>query len=169
MARFLSPPGRRPTRRSGRRSRRHARSWSTILSRQGGVRRAVGRRPIDAIVVEQVGRLFIPISAILDLHAQLTEHDVPQPTQDAIRAHHQALAGWFRQAALWTRSGEGAGAVVDGLPEPPALSGPGDHLAALATWYGVLHRDIRNILDEVGPQPHRATVPPVEDALHATG
>src|SRR5215831_9314871 len=122
------------------------------------VRRAAGRRPIDAIVVEQVGRLFIPISAILDLHAYLTGHDVPQPTQEAIRAHHQALAGWFRQAASWTLSGEGAGEVVDGLPEPPALSGPGDHLAALATWYGMLHLDIRDILDEVGPQP-RATAP----------
>src|SRR5438270_5765899 len=31
------------------------------------VRRAVGRRSIDAAVVEGVGRLFIPISAILDL------------------------------------------------------------------------------------------------------
>jgi multidrug resistance protein MdtO len=133
------------------------------------VRRAAGRRPIDAAVVAEVGRLFIPISAILDLHAYLTQHDVPQPTQDAIRAHHQALAAWFRQAASWTRSGEGAGEVVGGLPEPPALSGPGDHLAALATWYGVLHRDIRNILEEVGPQPHRATAPSVEDALHATG
>ena len=30
------------------------------------VRRAIGRRPIDAAVVEQVGRLFIPVSAILD-------------------------------------------------------------------------------------------------------
>jgi len=133
------------------------------------VRRAVGRRSIDAIVVEQVGRLFIPISAILDLHAYLTEHDLPQPTQDAIRAHHQALAGWFRQAASWTRSGEGAGEVVDGLPEPPALPGPGDHITALAAWHGVLHQDIRNILDEVGPQPHRATAPSVEDALHAAG
>ncbi len=35
------------------------------------VRRAVGRRPIDATVVEQVGRLFIPVSAILDLRADL--------------------------------------------------------------------------------------------------
>jgi multidrug resistance protein MdtO len=133
------------------------------------VRRATESRPIDATVVEQVGRLFISISAILDLHAYLTQHDVPQPTQDAIRAHHQALAGWFRQAASWTRSGEGAGEVVDGLPEPPTLSGPGDHLAAVATWYGVLHQDIRKILDEVGPRRQPVIEPSVEDALHAAG
>ena len=80
-----------------------------------------------------------------------------------------ALAGWFRQAASWTRSGEGAGEVVDGLAEPPILSGPGDHLTALATWYGLLHQDIRKILNEVGPQSQPVTVPPVGDALHATG
>jgi len=113
--------------------------------------------------------VFIPVSAILDLRADRAGHDLPHPTQDAIRAHHQALAGWFRQAASWTRSGEGAGEVVDGLPEPPALSGPGDQLTALATWYGVLHQDIRKILDEVGPQLHPMTSPSVEDALHATG
>jgi multidrug resistance protein MdtO len=133
------------------------------------VRRAVMRRPIDATVVTEVGLLFIPISVLLDLRAALAGHDLPQPTQDAIRAHHQALAGWFRQAASWTRSGEGAGAVVDGLPEPPTLSGPGDHLTALATWYGLLHQDIRNILDEVGPQPQLAIAPSVGDALHAAG
>jgi multidrug resistance protein MdtO len=133
------------------------------------VRRAVGRRPIDATVVGEVGRLFISVSAILDLRTDLTGHDLPQPTRDAIRAHHQGLVAWFRQAASWTRSGEGAGEVVDGLPEPPMLSGPGDHLAALATWYGVLHQDIRQILDEVGPQPQPVIEPPVGDALHAAG
>jgi multidrug resistance protein MdtO len=133
------------------------------------VRRATGSRPIDATVVEQVGRLFIPISAILDLHAYLAGHDLPQPTQDVIRAHHQTLAAWFRQAASWASSGEGATEVVDGLPEPPTLSGPSDHLIALATWYGVLHQDIRNILNEIGPQPQRAMAPPVGGALHATG
>ena len=131
------------------------------------MRRTSGRRPIDATVVERVGWLFIPISAILDLHADLTEHDVPQRIQDAIRAHHQALAGWFRQAASWTRSGVGAGEVVDGLPEPPALSGPGDHLTALATWYGLLHQDIRGILDEVGPRRQLVIAPAVGGTLHA--
>jgi len=133
------------------------------------VQRAGGRRPIDAAVVEQVGRLFISMSAILDLHAHLADHEVPQPTRDAIRAHHQALAGWFRQAASWTRSGEGADEVVDGLPEPPALSGPGDHLAAVATWYGVWHQDIRKILDEVGPRRQPVIEPSVGDPLHAAG
>ena len=133
------------------------------------VRRAAGRRPIDTAVVEQVGRLFIPVSAIIDLRTDLAEHDLPQPTQDAIRVHHQALAAWFRQAASWTRSGEGAGDVVDGLPEPPMLSGTSDYLAALATWYRVLHEDIREILDKVGPQPQPLIAPSVGDALHATG
>jgi multidrug resistance protein MdtO len=132
------------------------------------VQRAVGRRPIDATVVEQVGRLFIPVSAILDLSTDRAGRDLPQPTQDAIRAYHQALVPWFRQAASWTRSGEGADAVSAGPPKPPALSGPGDHLTALATWYRLLHEDIRKILDEVGPQPRPVTAP-VEGALHAAG
>jgi multidrug resistance protein MdtO len=133
------------------------------------VRRAAGRRPIDAAVVAEVGLLFIPISAILDLRVDLAGHDLPQETQDALRAHHQALAAWFRQAASWTRSGEGAGEVVAGLPEPPVLSGPGDHLTALATWYGLLHQDIRNILDEVGPEAAPLIPQQVGDALHAAG
>jgi multidrug resistance protein MdtO len=133
------------------------------------VQRAVGRRPIDAIVVDQVGWLFIPVSAILDLCNDLVGQALPQPTQDAIRAHHQALAAWFRQAASWTRSGEGADEVVNGLPEPPILFGPGDHLAAVTIWYRLLHEDIRNILDEVGPQLQPAIAPSVEDALHAAG
>jgi hypothetical protein len=133
------------------------------------VRRSVLTRPIDAAVVEQVGRLFIPVSAILDLRADLAGQDLLQPTQDAMRAHHQELSGWFRQASSWTRSGERAADVVGGLPEPPILSGPGDHLTALVTWYGLLHQDIRNILDEVGPQPQAVTTPSVGDALHAAG
>jgi multidrug resistance protein MdtO len=133
------------------------------------VQRAVGRRPIDAAVVEQVGRLFIPVSAILALQTGLAGHDLPEETRNAIWAHRQALAGWFRQAASWARNGEGAGEVVGGLPEPPALSGPGDRLTALATWYRLLHEDIREILDQVGPQPQLVTVPRVRDALHVPG
>jgi multidrug resistance protein MdtO len=133
------------------------------------VQRAAGRRPIDAAVVAEVGRLFIPISAILDLRTDPAGHDLPQPTQDAIRVHHQAMAAWFRQAASWTRSGTGASEVIDGLPEPPILSGPGDHLTALATWYGLLHEDIREILDAVGPQPRPVTAPSVGDASRAAG
>ena len=135
----------------------------------GAVRRATARRPIDATVVEQIGRLFIPVSMILDLRADPAEHDLPQPARDAIYAHHEALAGWFQQATSWVRSGEGAGEVLGGLPEPPVLSGPGDHLAALATWYGLLHQDIRSILDEVGPKPPPAITPSLGDAFHAIG
>ena len=120
-------------------------------------------------MVEEVGRLFIPILAILDLLTDMAGHDLPQLTQDAIRAHHQALTAWFRQAAMWTRSGEGSDEVAGSLPQPPVLSGPGDHLAALATWYGLLHQDIRNILDKVGPEPQPVKVPSVGDALHAAG
>ena len=116
--------------------------------------------------VDQVGRLFIPVSAILDLCNDLVGQALPQPTQDAVRAHHQALAAWFRQAASWTRSGEGAGEVVDGLPEPPLLNGP---VTAIATWHGLLHEDIRKILDEVGPQPHLVAAPSVGEASHAAG
>jgi len=132
------------------------------------VRRAVGRRPIDATAVEGVGRLFIPVSATLDLRTDLAAHDLPEEMRDAISAYSQALAGWFRLAASWVRGGEGPDEVVEGLPEPPMLSGRGDQLTALATWYGVLHEDIRKILDEVGPQPRPVTAP-VGAALHATG
>src|SRR5262245_7433469 len=98
------------------------------------VQRRAGRRPIDAIVVEQVGRLFIPVSAILDLRADLAGLDLPQPTHEALHGHHQALAAWFWQAASWTRTGEGADAVLEGLPELPALSGQNKHLVALVMW-----------------------------------
>ena len=59
--------------------------------------------------------------------------------------------------------------MVAGLPEPPVLSGTGDHLLALVTWYGLLHQDIRNILNQVGPQPRPVTAASVGDALHAAG
>ena len=131
------------------------------------VRRAAGRRRIDSAVVEEVGRLFIPVSAILDLRTDRAGLDLPEEMRDTISVHSQTLSGWFRQAASWTRSGEGADAVADGLPEPPMLFGRGDQLAALATWYRVLHQDIRKILDEVGPQPVNA--PSVGDPLHAAG
>ena len=133
------------------------------------VRRAVGRRPIDAVLLEQVGRLFIPISAILDLRADPAWHEPPGPMRDAICAHHWALAAWFRRAACWVRSGEGAEEVFSGLPEPPVLSGPGDHLAARTTWYSLLHADIRDILDRVGPQQPPVREPSVAGVLHASG
>lgn len=113
-------------------------------------RLASARRHIDSSVVEQVGRLFIPVSAIVDLRTDPIWHDIPQPTQAAIFTYHRALARWCDQAASWVRSGEGAAEVVGGLPEPPILSGPSENVAALATWHDLLHQDIRNILNEVG-------------------
>jgi multidrug resistance protein MdtO len=110
------------------------------------VRRADARRPIDAAAVEQIGRLFIPVSMILDLLSRSTGRNLPQSTQDTIRAHHQALAGWFRHVTSWVRNGEGAAEVSDGLPGPPILFGPDDCLTPLTTWYGLLRQDIRNIL-----------------------
>jgi multidrug resistance protein MdtO len=133
------------------------------------VRRAGGRRPIDASVVDRVGLLFIPISAILDLRADPGWRELSQPMGDAICGHSQALAGWFRKAASWVRSGEGAGEVIDSLPEPPILSGPGDQLTALATWYRLLRQDLRSILDEIGPQPQPVTAQSVGGTLRAAG
>jgi multidrug resistance protein MdtO len=135
----------------------------------GVVRRAIPRRPIDATVVEQIGRLFIPVSMILDLRADPAGHELPQSARDAICAHHEALAAWFKRAMAWVQSGDGADEVSGSLPEPPTLSDPGDHLAALATWYGILHQDIRRILDEVGPQPRAAVTPSLGGAFHAFG
>jgi multidrug resistance protein MdtO len=133
------------------------------------LRRAVGRQPIDAVLLEQVGRLFIPISAILDLRADRAWHEPPGPMRDAICAHHRALAAWFRRAASWVRRGEGAEEVFSGLPEPPVLRGMGDHLAARTTWYSLLHQDIRDILDRVGPRQQRVREPSVAGVLHAPG
>lgn len=130
-------------------------------------RRAIGRRPLDATIVEQVGRLLIPVSAILDLHTDMAPSDLAQPTREAIGVHCQALAQWFQRAAVWARSGEGAEEVSGNLPQSPALSGAGDRLAALATWCGLLHRDIRNILDVAGPHPQPAVMPSGGNALHA--
>lgn len=121
---------------------------------RSAVGRVAARRPIDASAVEEIGRLFIPISVILDLRADPAAHDdIRLAMHDAISAHHQALAGWFEQAASWVRSGERASEVTGGLPEPPVLSGESEHAAALVTWYGLLRQDISNILSEIGPQP----------------
>ena len=132
------------------------------------VRRTAARRPIDATVVSQLGRLFIPVAMILDLIALPAGRDLPQSTRDAILAHHRALAAWFRRAASWVHNGEGAAEVADSLPDPSVLSGLGDGLTALATWHRVLDQDIRKILDETGPQLQQPVVTsPVREAHHA--
>jgi multidrug resistance protein MdtO len=135
----------------------------------GVVRRASARRPIDAAVVEQIGRLFIPVSMILDLLADPVAYEFPQSMRAAICAHHEVLTAWFGRAMSWVHNGEGADEVSGSLPEPPMLSGSGDHLAALATWYGLLHEDIRSILDEAGPQPGPAITPSLRCVSHALG
>jgi multidrug resistance protein MdtO len=129
--------------------------------------RSGGRRPIDAIVVERVGWLFIPIGEILELSAGSAWRELPQPSRDAICAHHRKLAAWFHRAASWVRSGEGADEVLGGPPEPTDQFGGGDALSALATWHSLLHHDIRNILDEVGPRPQSVRAVAVGEALRA--
>jgi multidrug resistance protein MdtO len=133
------------------------------------IRRAAGRRPIDATLVAQIGRLFIPASMMLDLIASPTWRDLPQSTREATSAYFNALAEWFRQAASWVRDGKGAAEVAHGLPEPPPLSGSNDGVAALATWRSVLDKDIRKILDEIDVQPEPAAVLPVGEAFRAAG
>jgi multidrug resistance protein MdtO len=131
--------------------------------------RAAARRPIDAIVVAQIGRLFIPVSMILDLIASPAWRDLPQSSRDATSAYFRALSEWFRQAASWVRDGKGAAEVAHGLPQPPTLSGPNDSITAFATWRSVLDQDIRKILTEIGVQPEPAVIPPVGDAFRAAG
>jgi multidrug resistance protein MdtO len=133
------------------------------------ITRAAARRPIDATIVAQIGRLFIPVSMMIDLITLPTRRDLPQSTRNAISEHHRALTAWFRCAASWVRDGVGATEVADGLPKPPILSGPGDYLATLATWYRVLDQDVRKILNEVGPQPELVVTSPVREALRADG
>jgi multidrug resistance protein MdtO len=131
------------------------------------VRRASGRRSIDATAVAQVGWLLIPIREIVELRAGSAWRELPPLMRDMISAYHRKVAAWFDQAASWVRSGEGADKVLGGLPEPPALSGADDVLLALATWHRLLQDDIRNILDEVAPRPEPLRAVAVGEALRA--
>jgi multidrug resistance protein MdtO len=135
----------------------------------GASGRAANRRPIDATVVAQIGRLFIPLSMMLDVIASKAWRDLPQSKRDAISADFSALAEWFRQAASWVSDGKAAAQVARGPPEGPSLSGPDDHTTAFATWWRVLDQDIRRILIEVGVQPEPAVIPPIRDAFRAAG
>jgi hypothetical protein len=131
------------------------------------MRRAAPRRWIDATAVAQIGRLFIPVSMMLDLIASPAWRELPQSTKDAISAHQRALAEWFRRAESWVGSGEGAAEVADHLPQLPPLSGASDSVAAFATWSDVLNQDIRKILNEIRPSLEPARIPLAEDALRA--
>jgi multidrug resistance protein MdtO len=133
------------------------------------MRRVAAHRWIDAAVVAQLGRLFIPVSMMLDLIASPAWRDLPQSTRDAISAYQRALAEWFQRAASWVRDGEGAAEVAGNLPKPPALSGADECSAAFATWGGLLDRDIRNILNEIGSPPEPVVISPGTDALRAAG
>jgi multidrug resistance protein MdtO len=132
-------------------------------------RRTAAPRSIDATVAAQIGRLFIPVSMILDLVASPAWRDLPRSNRDTISAYFSALAEWFRQAASWVSDGKAAAQVARGPPEGPTLSGPDDRIAAFATWQRVLDQDIRKILIEVGVQLEPAVIPPVGDALRAAG
>jgi multidrug resistance protein MdtO len=132
-------------------------------------RRAAARRPIDAALVAQIGRLFIPVSMILDLITSPAWQDLPQSKRDATSVYFSALAEWFRQAASWVSDGKAAAEVARGLPEAPTLSGPDDRIAAFATWRSVLDQDIRKILTEIGVQPEPAVIPPVGNAVRVAG
>jgi multidrug resistance protein MdtO len=135
----------------------------------GEVRRAAGRRPIDAALVAQIGRLFIPASMILDLIASPASAALPQSQRDASSAYFSALAEWFRQAASWVRDGKGAVEVAYGPPIPPTVSGANDLVTAVETWRNVLDEDIRQILSEIGVQPERAAVPAIGGMSRAVG
>jgi multidrug resistance protein MdtO len=131
------------------------------------VRRASGRRPIDATVVAQIGWLLIPIGEIVELRADAAWRELPPLMRDMISAYHRKVAAWFDQTASWVRSGAAADQVLGGPPEPPSLSGANDELLALATWHRLLHDDIRNILDEVAPRPQPVRAVEVGEALRA--
>jgi multidrug resistance protein MdtO len=125
----------------------------------GERRRAANRRSIDATVVTQIGRLFIPVSMILDLIASKAWRDLPQSKREATSMYFNELAEWFRRAATWVRDGKGAAEVANGLPEPPALSGEDDSITAFAAWRSVLDQDICKILTEMGVQPEPVVIP----------
>ncbi len=141
------------------------------------VRYAGGRRPIDATVLAEVQALMIPVSVILDLRHDPAWQEIPEPARQAIGEHHASLASWFQGSALWVSSGEGAADISPSLPQPPsllpfasALQGPAaDHLACRAVWYGLLHRDIRTILNQVGPTPQPRPIVLAQEAAGAIG
>ncbi len=121
MARSRQPLGPRPTAAFGQAI---AQARAVLVNdpfETREVRRAVGRRPIDAAVVEQVGRLFIPVSAILDLRTDPAGHDLPQPMHDAIRAHHQALAAMVSAGSVMDAQRRGSGR---GGRRPTGTAGP---------------------------------------------
>ena len=130
--------------------------------------RLPGRSPvrphaINAATLNQVQKLIVPASVLLDLDVDPAWKEVGGPARVAVLAHHRAMAAWFRICAVWVRKGDGAALLRATLPEPPdghalpvdARSSailPSAHLQARVFWYTVLYNDLREILDELGPE-----------------
>ena len=117
---------------------------------------------IDATILDRVQKLIVPASVFLDLDADPVWKDVADPARETVLAYHRSMAAWFRDCAVWVRKGDGAALLRATLPEPPdaptLMTGARDpttllaaHLEARAFWYGLLHRDLCRILEELGP------------------
>ena len=121
-----------------------------------GARPPRGRRPIDSALLSTIQDLIVPVSVIIGdrRFAAAGDRRVPSDDPPGERAHRQALSGWFRRCARWVRTGVGGPDVTSTLPEPP----PGE-----AGWYGILHGDLRAIIETVGPSSADG------DALRMTG
>ena len=133
----------------------------------GEIRRGLGQRPLDAAVLTEVQALMVPVAVIVGHRPDsVRRDDLSEASREAIGAHQRAMAAWFRRCARWVRSGAGAAEMAASLPQPPRLEDLAEdgqepatsdlvraHLTARAAWYGVLHKDIRSILNQVGPRP----------------
>ena len=145
----LSPDQRRPREDQLRRQfgRSIAQGQSVLVNDPYDVEKARPsreRRRIDSGLLSRIQELIVPLSVIIG-HSRFAEIEDERARSDdrhGERAHHQALSGWFRRCARWVRTGMGGADVTSSLPEPP----PGD-----AGWYGILHHDLRSIIETVGP------------------
>ena len=156
-------------RRLGRRSRRHVRSWSTIRSKRGrcGALSGGGRST----------RLWW--SRSVGCSSRSRRFSICVPIWPGTTFRSQCTTRFARITRRWQRGSgrqrHGRAAARERVRWQPAYRNrrpcPARVITstAFATWYGVLHQDIRKILDEVGPQPQPVTAPSVGDALHAAG
>ena len=147
----------------------------------GEIRRDRGQRPIDAAVLTELQELVVPVAVILGHRpGSVRRDDLSHASREAIGVHHRAMAAWFRRCAQWVRSGAGAAEMAASLPRPPRLedlAADGQepalsnlvraHLTARSAWYGVLHKDIRSILNQVGPLPSADAPAQAQEPAHA--
>ena len=84
------------------------------------VRRVAGRR-IDATIVEQVGWLFIPVSAVLDLSADLDWRELPDAMRDAISHASQGARSMVPGGSVMGAQRRGSGR---GGRRPARTAGP---------------------------------------------